>query len=60
MTQYQTRLPGGVRVRKPSTLNIYTGLTLLTFLILVAGVAFMWLAAMQVAPTDAAHPFMFR
>ena len=30
------------------------------FLILVAGVVFMWLAAMEVAPGDASHPFMFR
>ncbi|MCK4871536.1 MAG: hypothetical protein KAS72_02310 [Phycisphaerales bacterium] len=60
MSQYQTRLPGGMRVRKPSTLNIYTGLSLLALLILIAGAAYMWMAAMQVAPTDAAHPFMLR
>jgi hypothetical protein len=60
MSQYQTRLPGGVRVRRPSTLNIYTGMVLLTFLVLAAGAAFLWMAAMQVAPTDAGHPFLFR
>ncbi|HEB61186.1 MAG TPA: hypothetical protein ENJ06_05110 [Phycisphaeraceae bacterium] len=60
MSQYQTRLPGGVRVRKRSTLNIYTGLSFLTLLILAVGVAYMWFAAMKVAPDNATNPFMFR
>lgn len=60
MSQYQTRLPGGVRVRKPSTLNVYTGLAFFAFLVLAAGAVYLWMAAMSVAPEQAAHPFEIR